>query len=309
MTVLLIAAGEMPGVEHAMQDNGWGMLTLTALMIAPPLIAITVAHAWKRRGRDMYVRRIPGIDAIDEAIGRTVEMGRPILFTFGLVGLGPLFFACLGVLSHVARQAARYATRLFVPQNDVEVMTITQSAVRECFQHEGRLGSYHDEDIRFLSDEQFAFASGYMGMAHREKVAACFLFGSFAAEALILAEAGQQVGAIQVAGTTDNAQIPFFITTCDYTIIGEEVFAAGAYLSRDPVQRGSLRGQDGAKMILLALILAGFVATSLKFSDATGDWSPYQTGLARWLLPQPEHETSLEAGGEDEGGGADAGGE
>jgi hypothetical protein len=284
-TPLLAAVEEIPGIEHAMQDEGWGMLVMAVLMIAPPMTAIALAKHWKRRGVEMYVRRIPGIDAIDEAIGRTVEMGRPMIYTFGLSGVDPLFFASLGVLTHIARQAARYASRLFVPQNNIEVMAITQSAVRECFQREGRLDAYHEEDVRFLSDDQFAFASGYMGLVHREKVAACFLLGSFAAESLILAEAGQHVGAIQVAGTTDNAQIPFFITTCDFTIIGEEVFAAGAYLSHDPVQRGSLRGQDVAKMILLCVMIAGVVIATANPWDMTGDWMPYRSWWAHLLVP------------------------
>ncbi|MFH0938852.1 MAG: DUF6754 domain-containing protein [Planctomycetota bacterium] len=282
---LLAAIEEIPGIEHAAQDDGWGMVVMTALMIAPPMVAITLAKYWKRRGVEMYIRRIPGIDAIDDAIGRAVEMGRPMIYTFGLTTVGPLFFASLGVLTHIARQAARYATRIFVPQVDIEVMAITQSAMREAFQREGRLDVYHEEDVRFMSDEQFAFASGYMGLVHREKVAACFLFGSFAAESLILAEAGQQVGAIQVAGTTDNAQIPFFITTCDFTIIGEEVFAAGAYLSHDPVQRGSLRGQDAAKLILLAVILIGIFVATFNPLDMTGDWMPYRDWWARLLVP------------------------
>jgi hypothetical protein len=282
---LLAAAEEFPGIEHATQDDGYGMLALAALMLGPPLAAIILARALKRRGVELYVRRIPGIDAVDEAIGRSVEMGRPMIYTFGLSGVDPLFFASLGVLTHIARRAAQYGTRLFVPQNNIEVMAITQSAVRECYQREGRLDAFHEEDIRFLSDEQFAFASGYMGLVHREQCAACFLLGSFAAESLILAEAGQHVGAIQVAGTTDNAQIPFFITTCDFTIIGEEVFAAGAYLSHDPVQRGSLRGQDAAKMALLAIILAGILAATFSPWDMTGDWMPYRSEWARMLVP------------------------
>ncbi|MCY3020440.1 MAG: hypothetical protein NTW87_15580 [Planctomycetota bacterium] len=287
---MLVAAQRMPGVQHAMQGDSYGMLLVALLMIAPPMIMIALAKRWKRRGLDMYIRRIPGVDAIEDAVGRTVEMGRPILFTFGLADVGPLFFACLGVLSHIARLAARYSVRLFVPQRDIEVMAITQNAVRECYQAEGRLDRYHEDDIRFLSGAQFAFASGYMGIAHREKAAACFLFGSFAAESLILAEAGQQIGAIQVAGTTDNPQIPFFITTCDFTVIGEEVFAAGAYLSHDPVQHGSLRGQDIAKMLLLLFIVIGILTTTFDPLDMTGgkDWSPYSSNWAQWLLPPRE---------------------
>lgn len=303
MPVPLAMGDAMPGVEHAAQDGGWGMLLVAALMIAPPLAAIAVARARKRRGLDMYIRRIPGINAIDEAVGRAVEMGRPMAFSFGLAPVGPLFFACLGVLSHIARRAARYGSRLLIPQMDVEVMTITQSAVRECFRKEGRPEAYREEDIRFMSDEQFAFASGFMGMVHRERAAACFLFGSFAAESLILAEAGQQAGAIQVAGTTSSEQVAFFITTCDYTIIGEEVYAAGAYLSGDPVQRGSLRGQDVAKMALLALLLAGAVNSTASLRDAVGGWNSYRTAVARWLVPASKGWGGAAVGEDEEGDG------
>ena len=92
-------------------------------------------------------------------------------------------------------------------------------------------------------------------------MAASFLFGAFAAEALILAENGQAVGAIQVAGTPDLMQIPFFVVTCDYTIIGDEFYAATAYLSREPTQLGSLIGQDLGKMLMLTLILIGMIWT------------------------------------------------
>jgi hypothetical protein len=125
----------------------------------------------------------------------------------------------------------------------------------------------------YLGGDQFAYASGIMGMIQRKKVAAHFLFGIFAAEALILAEAGQHVGAIQVAGTTSTTQIPFFITTCDYTIIGEELYAASAYLTKQPVLLGSLYGQDRVKMILLVMIVFGvIVATATGATDPKISW-------------------------------------
>ena len=84
-----------------------------------------------------------------------------------------------------------------------------------------------------------------MGAMVREKPAACFYMGVFYAERLLLlAETGNSVGAIQVAGTAMPAQLPFFVAACDYTLIGEEFFAASAYLSGEPSQLGSLRGQD-----------------------------------------------------------------
>ena len=265
----------MPGVQHA----SLAMLVLMAALLGPVFIFIYLARA----GRTLYIRRIPGIDAIEEAVGRATEMGRPVVFTTGLSGIGPLLFAVMGILGRVARLAARYSTGLIVPQNDPEVMAIVEAVLRDAWQAEGHPERFDRGMIRYLSGEQFAFASGYMGIVHRERAASCFLFGDFAAESLILAEAGQQVGAMQVAGTTSNEQIPYFLTSCDYTVIGEEVYAAGAYLSREPVQMGSLRGQDLGKLILFAIILTGVIWATV--SGVEG----YGVPLAcKWLLPAPK---------------------
>jgi hypothetical protein len=91
--------------------------------------------------------------------------------------------------------------------------------------------------------------------------------GCFFAESLILAENGNAVGAIQIAGTAETAQLPFFVASCDYTLIGEEFFAASAYLSGAPDQLGTLRGQDIAKaLIVVALVLGAGMATVTAFS-------------------------------------------
>ena len=236
-------------MEHATP----GVIILMIVFIGPVLWFIRKAT----RGEEIFVRRIPGIDAIDDAVGRAVELGRPMSFTSGLAGISPVLYACLGVLRHVARKAAIFGSRILVPSIDPEAMVLADATLQNAYRTERKYSSYDPTSVRFLSTSQFAFASGYMGLVHREKVAGAFLFGTFAAESLILAEAGQQVGAIQVAATVSNEQIPFFITTCDYTLIGEELYAAGAYLSKDPVQVGSLKGQDYAKVVILLLIVIG----------------------------------------------------
>ena len=65
------------------------------------------------------------------------------------------------------------------------------------------------------------------------------------------------------------AQLPFFVAACDYTLIGEELFAASAYLSGEPKQLGSLKGQDVGKIIAMAAILLGmFFATLYSITGA-----------------------------------------
>jgi hypothetical protein len=210
-----------------------------------------------RTGKDLFVRRLPGVDAIDEACGRSAELGRPISFSTGLTGVNPVLYAVLGVLYYVGRKAARYKSQFLLPQYHPEVMAISEDVLRDAYRVEGRLAQYDPQCVRFLSEEQFAFAAGYMGMVQREQISTAFLFGSFAAESLLLAEAGQQVGAMQVAASVSPEQVPFFICTCDYTLIGEELFASAAYLTREPVQLGSLLGQDRGKLIFFVLIVLG----------------------------------------------------
>lgn len=231
---------------------------LIIIFIGPVLYFIHRA----KKGKEIFIRRIPGIDALDDAIGRSVELGRPISFTSGIISVNPLLYACLGVLRYIAKKTATYSAKLFVPCSDPEVMILSDLAVQNAYREQNKFSKYDPANVRFLSSEQFAYASGYMGLVHREQVGAAFLFGTFAAESLILAESGQQVGAMQVAATTSNEQIPFFITACDYTVIGEELFAAGAYLSKDPVQTGSLRGQDIAKSVILVLIIIGVICST-----------------------------------------------
>ncbi len=74
---------------------------------------------------------------------------------------------------------------------------------------------------------------------------------------------GSRSGAIQIAGTTETNQIPFFIAACDYVIIGDEFYAASAYLSREPTLLGSIVGQDYCKLLLLGIILIGVTCISL----------------------------------------------
>lgn len=238
----------MTGIEHA-----------TPLMIIFLIAVILFLLRYTKEGTQnpVQIRRILGLDAIHAGLGSAAEVGRPVAFNTGITSVGPVLYACLGILRYVAKFCALYRNKIFVPQNSPEAMVMVENTVREGYQDAGLESHFDPSSIRFLSEEQFAFASGYMGLVHREKVGTAYLFGSFAAESLILAEAGQQVGAMQVAGSISPEQVPFFICTCDYTLIGEELFAASAYLSKDRIELGSLVTQDLIKMILMTLIFIG----------------------------------------------------
>jgi len=164
--------------------------------------------------------------------------------------------AGITVLSRVARTAAEYDAEIEVPCTRSLVMTSAREAVHAAYLSAGRSDSYNPDRIYYVSDEQFAFVAYAGGLMVRRKPAACFYFGCFFAESLILAENGNSVGAIQVAGTAETSQLPFFVASCDYTLLGEEFFAASAYLSGEPDQLGTLLAQDIVKGIAWVMAVA-----------------------------------------------------
>ena len=232
------------------------------IFLAVILYSATVVYCIynARSGKGLFIRRIPGLEAVDEAIGRATEMGRSIMYILGLGGVSNVAtIASMNILSQVAQKTADYETPLRVPCNDPIVMNVVREMVRTAYLNEGRPDAYNEENIFFLTESQFAYAAGVDGMIVREEPAAVFLQGSFFAESLILAETGNSIGAIQIAGTDKEHQLPFFIAACDYTLIGEELFAASAYLSREPMLLGSLKGQDYGKVMIFGAIVIGVI--------------------------------------------------
>jgi hypothetical protein len=211
-----------------------------------------------RRGKPIYIRPIAGLVAIEEAVGRATEMGRPMLFIPGIQDLNEIqTVAGITVLSHVAQTAAQYDMPLEVPTSRSLVMTAARDSVQAGCLTADRPDVYDPNRIYYVTDDQFSYVAHVCGRMNREKPAACFYIGQFYAESLLLAETGNSIGAIQIAGTAEASQLPFFVAACDYTLLGEEMFAASAYLSREPEQLGMLRGQDVAKLVAAVMIVVG----------------------------------------------------
>ncbi|NOQ21445.1 MAG: hypothetical protein GQ565_02180 [Candidatus Aegiribacteria sp.] len=213
-----------------------------------------------QKGIEMYMRPIAGIEAIDEAIGRATEMGKPVLYVPGISSIADVAtIASLTILGRVAKKIALYQTPLIVPNRDPIVFTVAEEVVKQAYLEAGRPDAYDPDSVFFVTTSQFAYVAAVNGIMMREKPATNFYLGMFYAESLLLAETGSLSGAIQIAGTDAVTQLPFFITTCDYTLIGEELYAASAYLGREPKQIGALKGQDACKAIIMTFITVALI--------------------------------------------------
>lgn len=214
---------------------------------------------------NIFIRKLAGLEAIDEAVGRATEMGKPILYLTGYHDIDRVStMASVNILSHVAHKVAEFDSRLMIPSKWSITMTVCQEVVKEAYTNAGRPDAYNANDVYFIAGEQFSYTAAVDGVMVREKPAANFFLGTFAAEALILAETGASTGAIQISGTDSTFQIPFFVVACDYCLIGEELYAASAYLSREPKLLGSLKGQDAGKFLIMAAILVGTVLITIQ---------------------------------------------
>lgn len=251
----------------------WEKVNNLAFSVLFMAIVATFIEIAKRRP-NLFIRKIAGLEAVDEAIGRSTEMDRPVFFVHGLGGMGDLStMAAVNVLSRVAGRAAQHDTRVRVMNIDPIVTAVSQEVVQQAYTQAGRPDAYNPDDVSLVASDQFSYVAAVSGNMVREQPGAIFLMGSFAAESLLLAETGASTGAIQVAGTDAYTQLPFFITTCDYTLIGEELYAASAYLSREPRLLGSLRGQDvGKAFLMITMVGASIALTAAAIFGADLSW-------------------------------------
>ena len=238
-----------PQVFHTGRIN-----VLVAITVFTAMLAYFVNKA--RSGKGLFIRKIAGLAAVEEAVGRATEMGKPILY---IPGLGDIDWtatiASMNILGEVAKKIALYDTALIVPNRWSVTFTVSKEVVKEAFISEGRPEKFKEDYVRYLTEAQFGFAAAVNGIMMREKPATNFFIGRFWAESLIMAETGAQAGSFQIAGTDSVLQLPFFVTACDYTLMGEELYAASAYLSREPLLLGSLKAQDYGKLIVLVILI------------------------------------------------------
>ena len=244
---------------------------VTPFILLIVLIVAVYYFMQKSKGKEIYIRRIAGLDALEECVGRATEMGRPVHFIPGIAGLNastaPQTLAAINILAHVSSLTAKQGADLTVSIRQPMVMPLVVETVRDSYSAEGLLDAFPLDGIQFLGWTQFAFTGAVLGRLRRERPAANLMFGGLYAETLMIAETGAEVGAMQVMGTAAVYQIPFMLAACDYALIADEIYAADAYLSKDPTTLGSLRGVDIGKLLGLIAIIIGSILTTFNI-----DW-------------------------------------
>lgn len=238
------------------------------------LAVICAAILWYMQraysGKMPRLRRLLAVDVIDEILGRCVEMGRPAYYLMDNVVmnnpsvLAPTV-AAFQILAYTARRSANLGARFFVPVVQGLAYTIASEIVEEAYRAEGKAEEYDPlETVKYLPDG--ADRMYIINHMWSEQMAGAFFLGSWYHKAVIFTENAARVGAMMLGGTDTTHNIPFLVAICDYSIIGEELYALGAYVSEDPTNTASLAGQDIGKFIAIALIILGAILATAGFS-------------------------------------------
>jgi len=216
-------------------------------------------------GKAPTIRRLPALDAVEEAIGRAAEMGRPVFFNSGYAAGGlttieaPIIGAAMSLLHYTARLTARYGTGITSFLGPINMVPVSLDVIKAAYTIEGVESDYRETMVRWLSESQFVYTSGFMGACQREKPASHVMMGGFWYESILLGEAGRNAGAFTVGGTPRQGQVMFMVAICDYVLIGDEYYAAAASVSQDPEEIGSIWGADDIKILILGFLIVGSI--------------------------------------------------
>jgi hypothetical protein len=247
---------------------GWQFTNMEGLVILLVILTLIYLFAARARAGKSYVlRRIEGFEAIRQAVGQAAELGKPIHMSLGTGGIGKSntleTFAGLNALEYLAQQAALCNTPLIVNVADPTSLPAAQAAIFRAYAQAGYPEEYNANKVRFLAPDPVAYAAGVMSTLEQEKLAANIMIGSFGDEFLLMSEIGNQKNISQVGGTTNPRVLPAVYISTEHTLIGEEIFAVGAYLLHDPNHIGALVAQDVMRVAIVFTVLVGIILKTL----------------------------------------------
>lgn len=220
--------------------------------------------------KNRKIRVIPGLEAIDEAVGRAVELGRPVHDCPGGGTLidytAPQTIAGIAIIGYLAKLCAQKGAELMVTINVAHTLPAIEEIIRTNYLREGKIEQYSPEIVRFLPDQVSLF-SYCMEAFETRQIAANVLVGAYFWEAIVLSEYGGSVGAMQIGGTARQSQLPAFVASCDYLLIGDEMYASAAKVSDNKAQIGSIAGQDLTRAIVIVLMIIAVLAALIGNRD------------------------------------------
>ena len=226
------------------------------------LLSLTL---WKRRSPS-YLREIPAFTKLAHSLGLSIEDGKRLHISLGHGGLldahGGSAFAGLALLRNIAERTSVSDMPAVASAGDPTLGLLSQDTLQAGYQAAGVEDAYFHTTGRVTGLSPFSYAAGAMQIPQNENVSTNIVIGHLGAEAGLITDAAERNN-IKLIGSSDNlvGQSILFANTQD-PLIGEELFAAGAYLNEDPAHAASLTVQDIFRWLIILILLGG---AALKF--------------------------------------------
>jgi hypothetical protein len=241
--------------------NLTGIFGLAFVILFFGLMIILAAAGRNRPGRQL--RDILAFTRLRRAVGLAVEAGTRLHISVGrgaLTGLqSAAAFMGLSMLGRIARAASISDRPPVATSGDGSLSILSQDTLRGAYQTLGAEGQYDPNSGRLVGLTPFSYAVGSIPIIHDEQISANVLIGHFGSEVALINDAAEQSGSLTVGGTDNLPGQAVLYATAQEPLIGEEIFAGGAYLGAGLMHEASLRTQDLLRMLLVIFIIVAAI--------------------------------------------------
>ena len=212
-----------------------------------------------RRRSGANLREIPAFSRLRNAIDLSVEDGTRLHVSIGRADItGPRSAAALVGLSMLKRICivASYSDKPpIATAGDGALALLMQDSMRSTYEQLGSLSSYENTMARVAGLTPFSYAAGTLPIISDEDVSTTVLAGAFGNEVALITTAGGKGQTLNLAGTDNIPAQAILYATADEQLIGEELYAGGAYVGAGPMHIASLHAQDILRWALIAIII------------------------------------------------------
>jgi hypothetical protein len=235
-------------------------LILSAILILVALL-LFFTRRQQRSDRHVALRPLSAIAALDDQLGEAIESGRQLHVSLGQGGLTgtatPTSVAAVHILNHLAQEGSASGAAPLATVGEGVMLPLAQESLRRAHDEVGRIRDYKPSMAQFVAVETdpYAFAAGVSSVIQQNQAGGNVLVGRFGPEIAIIAEAAARQNLKQVIGTDDPSALAAATAVTGDLLVGEELFAADAYLIGSPSQIASLQVQDVLRAIIAAVIL------------------------------------------------------
>jgi len=191
--------------------------------------------------------------------GYAAESGGAIHIALGSGGLSGedaiTSLAGIQAVEALADAAVSYKAPPIITVGDPTLLPLAQDILRRAYERNGLAEVYDPGRVRFVAPSPVAYAAGAANVVTAENVTASVMAGAFGAEVSLIADAGDRRDLPQFAAAAAPRAIGALYPTVDRLAMGEELYAAGAYITGEQRDLVSLVAQDVLRVILVLIIL------------------------------------------------------